>query len=149
MAGLIAALQSGEGSVDFTDVDGQSLLHAATARGVPAEIARELIRLGIDVNHQDNEGCTALQYAAVLKRADVADAILRAGGRLDIADRHGNQPLWYAVHSQHDNHDLIKLYVLHGADPHHRNIYGKSPNDLAHKVGIQELIKILGGGAPA
>lgn len=141
--GLITALESGEGDINFTDVDGQSLLHAAVTENVPATIAAELIARGIDVNRQDSEGRTALAYAATLKRGDVADLILAAGGRVDIADRHGNQPLWYAVHSQLGNHDLIQALVRHGADPHHRNRYGKSPMSLAQLLNIKAILTIL------
>jgi ankyrin repeat protein len=145
LTGLIAALQSGEGSINFADVDGRSLLHAATGKNVSVEIAAELIRQGIDVDHCDDEGRTALSYAAKLKRIDVAEVILNAGGRLDISDRYGNQPLWYAVHSQYQNHDMIRLFVQHGADPRHRNFHGKSPTDLATTIGIADILTILGG----
>lgn len=144
--GLAAALRSVD--INVRDNVGESLLHSAAGKHGSVEMAQELIRRGIDVNFQDCEGATALLYAAEWKRRDVAEVILGAGGRLDIADEHGNEPLWYAVGNA--DHQLVEMFMRHGADPRHRNTYGKCPLDIAHEdEGDPVMLRILGGEADA
>jgi ankyrin repeat protein len=133
--GDLRQLQAVLNSVDINIRDnvGESLLHSAAGKHGSVEMADELIRRGIDVNLQDECGSTALLFAAVWKRRDIARVILYAGGRVDIADEHGNEPLWYATSNR--DYELVKMLIGNGADPHHCNRYGKSPIDIAMEDG--------------
>jgi ankyrin repeat protein len=148
LGGLMAALRRRPETISFTDVGGQSLLHAAAGRKVPLDFAKELIRCGIDVDRQDQNGATPLVYAASLGRTDVAKVIRGAGGRLDIADKHGNQPLWYAVGHPRSDTELIEFLIREGADPNYKNRYGKSPLSIARERKLESLRSILEGGVP-
>jgi ankyrin repeat protein len=140
-AGLAAALETTD--VNVTNIVGECLLHDAAGKMGSVEMATDLIRRGINVNHQNHRGTTSLTYAVIWCKKDVAEVILHAGGRPDIADEHGNEPLWYAVGDSHRDYDMIQLLVQHGADPLHRNKYGKTPMDIARDRGLERALRIL------
>lgn len=149
-AALIASLQLADINA-IEPVSHGSLLHEAVGNRVPdgkpisTEIAEELVKRGIDVNHRDKNGFTALAYAARYNRRDIATIILNAGGRPNITDDHGNQPLWYAAGNPHPDYELIELLIRHGADPGHRNKYGKCPLDIAHEdEGDLNMLRLFG-----
>lgn len=140
-----SSLTAALGSVDINTRNsaGESLLHAAAGKHGSAEMAAEVVRRGIDVNLQNRNGATALHFAVEFRHKDVAAIILGAGGRFDVEDEHGNQPLWYAVRDPHRDLSMIELLLLHGADPNHRNQYGKTPLEAARARGIEPLVQLL------
>jgi len=121
-----------------------TLLHAAAGKSGSLEIADELIRRGIGLDLQDEDGATALIIATVWRKAAIAELILRSGARVDVTDDHGNQALWYAVRDPKRDDDVIRLLMRFGADPHHRNRCGKTPVDAARKRGIASLVEVKG-----
>ena len=143
LQGLRTALATVD--INILSPSGKGLLHSAAGKSGSIEMAAELIRRGIDLNHQDEDGSTALLIATVWKRRDVAEAILEAGGRVDISDKHGNQPLWYAIFDPHCDYEMIELLLRWGANLQHRNNFGKSPLDLAQVKNIGKDVRILSG----
>lgn len=130
----------GDVDINITHTDGANLLQTALAFR-HHDIARMLVERGIDVNHVDEDGRTPLHYAAVYHALGVAERILQAGGDLSIADSHGNTPLWTAVHAL--DHDMIRLFMAHGADPDRKNNYGRSPLDFARQMNVPTLVELL------
>lgn len=74
----------------------QTLLQESIAHNKP-DIAADLIKRGIDLDFQDGNGMTALHYCAEYGDTNTAYLLVQYGAKLDIADKFGNQPLWYAV----------------------------------------------------
>jgi len=58
-----------------------------------------LIREGVDVNAVDQEGRTALWYAAARGHVRCATALLDAKADMDKADNYGYTPLWCASYN--------------------------------------------------
>ncbi|MDQ3231645.1 MAG: ankyrin repeat domain-containing protein [Pseudobdellovibrionaceae bacterium] len=136
------------GSFDIkqTNESGQTVLHEAVAFR-NEDIVGDLIQRGVDVNWPDKNGQTALHFSAAHKLAGVAATLLKQGGSLQIADRYGNQPLWTAVMNAKGQYDVVKLFVKHGADIHHKNKAGRAPLDFAKQINESALIGLLIGAS--
>lgn len=123
----------------------QSLLQEAISRR-DTESALKLIDAGLDLNNQDNDGRTALHYAAIFANLPVAEQICSNGGNPNLADRHGNNALWSACVEDREPYAMVGLFIRYGADPNHVNKAGRSPADLARMTGNEALTAALGPG---
>lgn len=106
-------------------------------------IALDLIERGVDVNHQNDKGQTALHLVAIHNKYKIAENILEKGGDVNIKDSFGNNALWTAVFKANGNYDLVKLYLKHGGNPTNKNDNKKSPIDFANQINDNKLISIL------
>jgi len=94
-------------------------------------LLRWLIENGANVNHQDRNGYSALHFAAQEKTQEAAKLLLDNGASLELADIHGNTPIWTAIFSAKGELELVKLYVQRGANLDVLNKYQKTPRQLA------------------
>jgi len=124
---------------------GASLLHTAVFQG-NTNLAMFLIDQGIDVNLQDENGDTALHYCAEHNRLEIAAYILVHNGRLDMADKHSNQPLWTAVSNDKGMNkriEIVRLFLDHGADKEHANKVNRTPAFIAARYkNLSELFSL-------
>lgn len=67
----------------------------------------------IDLGMQDNNGWTALTFAAVSGHTSTIALLLEAGAKVDMPDHEGATPLLYAALEGHV--DAVKLLMKHGA----------------------------------
>ena len=74
---------------DVVDGDGNTALLLA-AEGEPL-IVDALIKAGCNVNHQNEEGATALMSAVRYEDHDIVDALIKAGADPEIMDKHGQK----------------------------------------------------------
>lgn len=98
---------------------------------------------GANPNQIDDAGYTPLHAAVHDGHVEVIKLLLPVSDCVNTADKHGNGPLWTAVSTTPKDRKalVIKLLLDAGADPDHKNIYGKSPREVAiegHK-GLDEL----------
>ena len=105
----------------------------------PDELVKLLIARGSDVNAQDNQGFSALHFAAQDFRVTAAMAILQAGAQVDLRDKYGNAPLFVPCSTHVGRGEIIKLLLEHGADRNAKNNSGKSPLDLANTIGNYDV----------
>jgi len=131
--------------IDIENEFGQNLLHEAIA-SKKYSIAEKLISLGIDVNHQDNNGQTPLHYSAIHGDRKVAKIILENRGMLDIEDKYGNEPLWHAVFNARGKYDMVNLFMSGIPDVNHKNKNGKSPLDFARQIKDHHMVSLLTRG---
>lgn len=82
------------------------LLNSSLADRKPekTELADILIGAGIDVLRQDNEGRTALMYAAALGNEKLVRQLLAAGARKDVRDKTGKKAADYCK-----NPEIVKI----------------------------------------
>lgn len=134
------------GTIDINVANefGQNLLHEAVA-AKNTKFGLELIKRGIDVNHQDSQGQTPLHFTGIHQTEELARAILAAGGNPSIKDVFGNTPLWSAVVKPKRNYEIVHLIMQHRPDPNSKNKAGKSPLDFAKQIGSERLIAMLEG----
>ncbi len=124
-----------------TSHDNRTLLQEAIARR-PA-LATPLVGRGVPLDHRDDDGRTALQYALARSMGDLARALVRHGARLDLLDTYGNGALWTAVMAPRPDVPLIIEMIQAGADPHVRNRAGRSAADLIRAKGMRAAIAVL------
>lgn len=133
-------------NINIRNDSGENLLHAAIAYS-NLNAASDLIQRGIDVNAKNLKGATPLHYAGVYQIAAIAQLILDHGGNFEIADEHGNTPLWTAVFNARGKYDVVDVLLTKGARTIARlkNKHGRSPIDFAKQIGDTELVKRLEG----
>jgi len=127
------------------DSFGYSPLHRSITKGFDP-ISEILIEKGVDLNARDENGQTALHYAAFYDNLPIARILLNRGADLHIADNYGNQPLWTAVFNDKGfgrRLEMVKLFIDHNADIHHRNNVDKSPLDLATTCKYSDVVALL------
>jgi ankyrin repeat protein len=124
-----------------------ALHYAAMASNLPA--VELLLKLEADPNQGTQQGQTPLHFAVQYgwasegPRLRIAEALLRAGARVDAADvAERNTPLHFAVSS--GNIDQVRLLMVHGANPRVRNRQNQTPLDWmfdeSRKKAIGELL---------
>ncbi|HXH32112.1 MAG TPA: ankyrin repeat domain-containing protein [Bacteriovoracaceae bacterium] len=89
----------------LTDRKGNTALMGVIFKG-HAEIINDLINK-CDVNHQNNEGQTALMYSALFGRERVTQKLLELGARKEIQDHEGRTALSLAAGQW--NHVMVSL----------------------------------------
>lgn len=110
-AKLIELLLAYGPEIDARDVDGRTPLHIAVSRG---HLAATLLLL----KHQADPNISAIKgygTLAATDRADIAEALLAAGAKVNAEDEGGRTALFGAVVKK--KKDMLKLLLQHGADP--------------------------------
>ena len=69
--------------------------------------------------------------------------LLAKGGKVNILDSSGNNPLWYAVFYADGDYQFVKLLIKYGADALSKNKAMRSPLDFAKEIGDEMMTKIL------
>lgn len=89
-----------EVNVNVTSQHGHSpIIIVANRYNYNYELAEELIKAGADVNHQDNNGVTALMNACNIADSEMIDLLIAAGADAKIVDNQGNNALFYLIKS--------------------------------------------------
>ena len=115
------------------DEYGRQPLHYAASRGDLAE-AESLLEAGADPSFADDNGYTPLHFAAQERHAAMVSLLLVHHANPNAADAHGNHPLWTALMHARGQQECARLLLQAGADRHHRNKAGRSPDDLAQTL---------------
>ena len=100
-----------------TPEEGWTALYVA-ARDGQAEAAKLLVFKGADLNAQSNLGATALTMAVTQPfetekaRLELLEYMLRRGADVNLADKYGHTPLYYAnVQGKEDVVELLERYA--------------------------------------
>ncbi len=99
----------------------------------------ELIKHGADVNHVDGGGLTLIFYA--FHDIQLISLLVMNGANLEVADKLGRTPLFYAVFS--GNAQMVELLVRYGANVDHRDNKGWTPVQYAINRGDDRIVLIL------
>lgn len=129
----------------WVDRFGYSALHIAISKGFD-DISIALLDGGIEPNLQDNKGQTALHYCAFFNKSETAKNIITHGGRLDIEDKFGNQPLWTAIINDKgfgNRVELVELFISAGANTNHRNKTGGTPLKIAEDLEYDDVFALM------
>ena len=102
---------------------------------------RTLIRRGADVNAQQADGATALQWAAYRGDAQLAELLLKAGAKPGLANHNGATPLWLAA--MRGDAATIEALLKGGADANEQLPLGRRPLMLAARSGNVEAVRAL------
>lgn len=75
---------------------------------------KQLIKPGGDINSKDDEGWTALKWAAYFCHTRIAELLILAGAKLDTCDKDGCTALMEAAWKGHLA--IVRLLIKYGAD---------------------------------
>jgi len=106
-----------------------------------AELVRELINSGANVNAAQADGATALQWAAYNSDEELAKFLLDHGADLNMGNRNGSTPLWLAA--RRGDTDMIEVLLAGGADANEELPLGRRPLMLAARSGVVEAVAAL------
>jgi len=143
---------------------GDTALHVAAA-AYQADIAKELVARGADVNARNRRGAQPIHYAATGQpaserwnpraQANILTYLLRSGADPNAVDKNGVTPLHRAVRTRCAA--AVRVLLANGADPLRENGSGSTPRRLAAlttgrggsgtvaaKEQQREIIRLLG-----
>jgi ankyrin repeat protein len=133
---LTAVLLSAMASAAFA----QAEIADAASKGNKAEIER-LLKRGADVNAQQADGATALQWAAYRGDPKLAELLLKAGAKPGLANHDGATPLWLAA--ARGDAAVIRALLKGGADANEQLPLGRRPLMLAARSGSVDAVRAL------
>jgi len=102
---------------------------------------RALIEQKADVNAQQTDGATAIQWAAYRDDLEMADVLIAAGANIKLANREGATPLYLA--SLNGSAAMIEKLLKNGADANDPGPQGETPLMLVARTGNLDAIRLL------
>jgi ankyrin repeat protein len=143
-------------AVNSIDLSGHTALMAAAAQNnIPA--VRLLLEKGADVNLAATDavsvkngqlafkGRTALMMATAYGSPELIEVLLKAKVNVNVRDVAGLTPLMFAVASESQNPEVVKLLIAAGADIESKSTTNETARDWARKYGSPEVLKLLRG----
>jgi uncharacterized protein len=118
----------------------QAEIADAAAAGDNVKIER-LLKSGADVNAQQLDGATALQWAAYRSDAKLTAQLLKAGAKPGVANQNGVTPLWLAATS--GDAAVLNALLKGGADANEQLPLGRRPLMLAARSGNVDAVRAL------
>jgi ankyrin repeat protein len=106
-----------------------------------SSLVRRLIVLKLDVNATEPDGASALHWAVERDRVDLADMLLKAGARPDMANDYGVTPLTLAA--ANGNAPIIVQLIEGGAKPNTALPTGETALMTAAHTGRIEAVRAL------
>jgi uncharacterized protein len=95
------------------------------------ELVIWLIEKGVNINHQDKSGFSALHYAAKEQHVEIVKVLIESKATVDIKDSSGNTPLIGAIYNARGYYKVIELLIKAGASPELKNNFGVSARSLS------------------
>lgn len=118
---------------------GDALIEAA--RVDDAQAVEALLSRRADVNARDEDGTTALAFAADHSNVAMAERLLRAGANPNLTSEMGVSPLSLAITNRCA--DMVKLLLGKGADPNIARESGETPLMTAARLGQFDTVRLL------
>jgi ankyrin repeat protein len=120
-------------------LDPQALLDAA--RSDDRAVVVNCLRQGFNPNLREQDGATALAWAATRDNLDIATLLLKAGADPNLTNELGIGPLALAV--ANGSAPLLSLLLSHRADPNIPRENGETPLMTATRLQRIDLIQLL------
>jgi ankyrin repeat protein len=107
------------------------------------DVVEYLLDEGADVDHADDDGFTALHFAAQVGRLDVAEVLFRSGAKLDARTNDGRTPADIATaNGHHAFADAIRAEEIrrrdHGFKRDRSTIEGTEEHEAAKRPRVEE-----------
>jgi len=102
---------------------------------------RALLAQKKDVNEAQQDGATAIQWAAYRNDLEMADLLIAAGANVKLANQDGTTPLWLAA--ENGSAPMVEKLIQAGADPNERRPNGETPLMMLARNGNVAALKVL------
>ncbi len=106
----------------------------------PDAISR-LVDLGMDPNHRNSNGATAMHFAAFAGRVDAYAILKELGANATTTDARGSTPLHDAISG--NKPDMVDALIQDGADIRASMSNGRTPMHLACRKGAVQIVQRL------
>ena len=126
--------------VDFAAAADLRLTDAAKGRDREAVRTLLLTEL-VDANTPQGDGATALSWASYWDDIEMAELLIRAGAKADIANELGVTPLALACGNR--SADMVAMLLKAGADPNIAQMNGQTPLMVCARTGNVAAVKPL------
>ncbi len=123
----------------LSTTDSNALIEAVQADD-RASVAR-LLAAHPNLNSQQDDGSTALAWAAVRCNSEIAQLLLKAGANPNLTNEQGVGPLYIAI--QNGSIPIVRMLLAHGANPNLARADGETPLMLATRLGQVDVMKML------
>jgi ankyrin repeat protein len=130
-AGKVDTLLAEGAPADVRDAMGRTLLMRALWRGHQHVAVLLLAEWPTEVDGRDDQGWTAVGYAAAVGADDVMEELLARGWSPDPINDYGNTPLSWAARGGHLG--AIEILIRAGAQLDRRNQLGWTALDIAER----------------
>ena len=135
---ILELLSSNVININFQNENGWSALHFACDEG-NLKIVEILIKSKINLNLKTNEKKTALHIAAFRGYFDISKLLIENGANINIRDNEKNLPIHICASQGHD--ELLNFILENNSiGIKVKNLYQKTPLDLASKESTKEII---------
>jgi ankyrin repeat protein len=135
---LLAILSIGA-SADINLLSNDPLIEAVKADDLKG--AEEMLQRQHDVDVRDENGQTALFFAAIRGNEDFVEMLLRFNPKIGAVDKFGSSPLYYAAAA--NNVGVIEILSEKGADLDQPNRQGLTPLMVAASEGHLDAVRVL------
>ena len=133
-AGLLKELKN----LDLPREDGRTPLMLLQDIWNAKELLTILLNCGVNVNHVDNNGMTALMLNT---DKDMTKELLRAGADINLADNAGNTALHYTL--KECAAENARYLIKKGADYNRANNQGITPVQIAVEKGYDTVLELM------
>ena len=124
--------------INFQNENGWSALHFACDEG-NFKISKILIKSKINLNLKTNEKKTALHISTYRGYFDITKLLIESGAKINLRDNEQNLPLHICASQGYD--ELLNFILEKNTTGLKiKNLYGKTPLDLAKKESTREII---------
>ena len=135
---LLGLLSENDININFQNENGWSALHFACDEG-NLKIVDILIKSKIDLNLKTNEKKTALHISVLRGYFDISKLLIENGASINIRDNEKNLPIHICALQGHD--ELLNFILEKNSNGIKvKNLFGKTPLDLANKETTKEII---------
>ncbi len=143
---VVSMVSSPNVEIDQVDsVTGDNAL-IASVRNRYNDIAVILSNSGININHKNNDGQTALMIAAKQGNLFIVKELLNRGAKINTVDTSGNNELFYATQGGYNG--IVDLLLDESSNPNISNNNGNTPLMIASGTSnIYILERLLTAGA--
>lgn len=105
------------------------------------DVVRKLLQRGADVNHQDEDGDTAVHGGAFYANAKILQMLLDGKANPNIKNKLGGTALMWAASYGHE--EIVRMLLDRGADPRIRDVDGVTAAGWAARNGQGNLVMLL------
>ncbi|GAM20850.1 hypothetical protein SAMD00019534_040250 [Acytostelium subglobosum LB1] len=124
--------------VNAVDKEGYTSLHNAVFNGYE-ESARLLLDHGAIIDHRSLDGCSPLHLAAANGYSQCVKLLIRRGCKLDQREEKRSRSALHLAAGK-GNVECVDMLLKAGSDPNAKDIYGKTPKNLAKNPEVITLL---------